>query len=82
MIGRLIVYAIIIYLIIRLIKSFYPSQKISRDSESSGGEHMVKDPNCNSYIPEREAVKGRVRGEVLSFCSKECLEEYRTRKRG
>jgi len=76
MIGRLIVYSIIIYLLIRLIKSSYSSQNNS-GQKGLDGEYMVKDPNCNSYIPEREAVKGRVRGRLLSFCSRECLEEYK-----
>lgn len=74
---RIIIYSVIIYLLIRVIKWFYPAQNIPRKHNSSDSEHMVKDPNCNSYIPEREAIKKMVKGKLLSFCSKECMEKYK-----
>lgn len=38
---------------------------------------MVKDPNCNTYIPLESAIVARVNGRSHYFCSKECIDEYR-----
>ena len=53
-----------------------------RVSRQRGGEGqvldiMVQDPNCGTYIPKREAVRARVGGEELYFCSKKCRDEYK-----
>ena len=38
---------------------------------------MVKDPACGVYVPRRDAIEARVRGENHFFCSKECLEKFK-----
>ena len=48
----------------------------SRDQKVEG-EEMVCDPHCGVYIPLGSALKRRVRGKTVYFCSKECEEEYR-----
>ena len=39
-------------------------------------EEMVRDPQCGVYLPVTSALRKKVRGETLHFCSKECEEEY------
>ena len=37
---------------------------------------LVKDPNCNKYIPKEKAVKVSINGDILYFCSLQCAKEY------
>ncbi len=37
---------------------------------------MVKDPNCQTYIPKREAVMVEHKGTRLYFCSARCRDDY------
>jgi YHS domain-containing protein len=46
---------------------------MKRESEP---EELVQDPNCQTYIPKRSAVKKKIAGNVLYFCKKECLKNY------
>ena len=38
---------------------------------------MVKDPTCGIYLPESDAIKARIKGEVHYFCSEECIEKFK-----
>jgi YHS domain-containing protein len=37
---------------------------------------MVRDPQCGVYLPLSNALKRRIKGETVYFCSRECEEEY------
>jgi YHS domain-containing protein len=37
---------------------------------------MVSDPQCHVYIPKHDAIKTKVAGKTLYFCSKECKKKY------
>lgn len=39
-------------------------------------EEMVRDPQCGVYLPLSNALKRRIRGENVYFCSKECEVSY------
>lgn len=83
---RLVVAVIIVYLIYRLAKTFLlpsgrTSESFPKSPASIEGEDMVKDPYCNTYIPLSEAYKTSVNGKTLYFCSKECLEKYKTKRK-
>ena len=53
------------------------SDSPSRRDQKGEGEEMVRDPQCGVYIPHSIALKRRVRGETVFFCSRECAEKYR-----
>ena len=79
---RFIFFLILCYLLYRLIRGLlFLSAKNRRDIVSShkvpDEDEMMKDPYCELYIPKRDACPAKIRGEVLFFCSKECLEKYR-----
>ena len=38
---------------------------------------MVKDPACGLYLPQSDAIKAKVKGEVHYFCSEECIEKFK-----
>jgi len=54
------------------------TRSIVKKTNSKGqiGENMIKDPVCNTYIPESEAVKKTVKGKTYFFCSNECADKF------
>lgn len=77
---RYLIFFIFVYLVIRGLKSFLPQdQKERRSARNSSDEDMVKDPNCNTYIPLNSAIVARVNGRHYYFCSKECVDAYRSK---
>lgn len=78
---RFIIFAILCYVLYRLIKSLaLPSPTTSKKSftQSHGTitDEMVMDPHCRVYIPKREAITAKIGGETLYFCSNECKKKY------
>ena len=76
---RQIIILILLSLIVYMIKKLFrqpPSVK-KTTSEGQTGENMVKDPVCNLYIPESEAVKKVVEGKIVYFCRNKCAEEFK-----
>jgi YHS domain-containing protein len=65
-----ILYYVLLYLLRNILS---PKKGMSRESEP---EELVQDPNCQTYIPKRSAVKKRFSGNVLYFCSQECMKRY------
>ncbi len=65
---------IIYYLLRFIIRPFFSSEG-TRD-KNKGPEELIQDPYCLTYTPKRSALKKKVRGEVLYFCSKKCLKSY------
>ncbi len=47
-----------------------------RRGHKGNGEEMVRDPQCGVYLPLSNALKRRIRGENVYFCSKECEVSY------
>jgi len=45
-------------------------------NRGSEPEELVQDPNCQTYIPKRSAVKKKIAGNVLYFCNQKCLKNY------
>ena len=73
----------LIYILYSLIKKvFLSSSKLSgRDSSSGVISEMVQDPFCKTYIPRNEAYRIVLSGEELLFCSKECAEKYKDKRK-
>lgn len=77
---RHIILIILIILFYFLVKSFFAPQKKSPKKREGGLEiddEMVKDPNCETYIPKKESIEKKIKGETYFFCSRECLEEFK-----
>ena len=79
---RLILLAVLFYLLYRLIRGFMGSSARSRqefgrwrESENIDDE-MVKDPQCNTYFPKRDMIPYEEEGKILYFHSEECKSEY------
>jgi YHS domain-containing protein len=85
---RLIFLLILVYLGYRLIKEFmlprrpagegtgYKEDPGGRVDTVEGGEEMVLDPVCKSYVPAASALRVRKGVEVFHFCGEECRKKF------
>lgn len=90
MIIRLLLRLILILILIALIQKIWRSltTSVSRDGnlppeapKNPGGEPMVLDPQCGTYIPAADAIVASRAGQPLHFCSRECRDAYLARNR-
>jgi YHS domain-containing protein len=78
---RIILIFIVGYVCYRALKSWM--QPIAPASRPAAGRSarqvddvMIKDPFCEAYFPERDAVHLNLDGKDLHFCSVECKDKY------
>ncbi|MCK9362821.1 MAG: YHS domain-containing protein [Syntrophales bacterium] len=80
MLLKLVIVVIAIYLFYKLFRKDSPQARgnrgYKREQKPSGGEDLVEDPVCHTYIPESSALKLNVEGRTVCFCSQKCLETY------
>ena len=71
---RLVVFLLVFYVIFAALRSMIrgKSGKATKLKSEPGGEEMVFDPQCQSYIPISDAVAQAGR----YFCSRECARQY------
>jgi len=77
---RHIILIILIILFYYLVKSFFSPPKASQKKgygETVIEDEMVKDPSCGVYIPKKEALEKKIKGQKYYFCSKECFEKFK-----
>ena len=73
-----ILFSILYYILRFLVKNIFSlGKKPDRDIEA---EELVQDPCCQTYIPKKSAIRKKIAGRVLHFCSKECLTKYLEKK--
>ena len=72
---RIAILGILIIVFILLIRAIFPSSFRKKEKISSETV-MVKDPNCETYIPKAEAVVKSIQGRDQFFCSEKCAEEF------
>ncbi len=51
-------------------------KRLNREPQS---EELVQDPNCQTYIPKKSAVKKKIAGSLVYFCNQECMKNYMNR---
>jgi len=73
--SRLIILALLAYLLYRLI--FAPPKAAEHDKAADRSHDvLVEDPVCHTYVPEGQAVTLQHQGASLHFCSKKCRDEF------
>jgi YHS domain-containing protein len=82
---RFFVFIILIYLLYKVIKTvgkLKPAENENYQFKASsvGGEDLVEDPVCHTYVPMSQAFKKEVSGNDYYFCSKQCSEKYESGK--
>ena len=75
---RFLLFAILFYLLYRVIKGFWGTAKQIQKNKNTTGviDEMVQDPFCKTYIPRREAIRKSIGGKEHFFCSKECADKF------
>ena len=80
---RLFAIAFLVWMLYRGIKKFLarraePKAKKSVDPSSGQEiEMMVEDPQCHTFLPQKDAVHLFYKGQDLFFCSEKCRDEFR-----
>jgi len=81
MILKLVIGAIVIYLLFRLFRKGFP--RMGRKAGPAeirtavAGEELVEDPLCHTYVPIGDACRAQIDGKTVYFCSLKCLEQYK-----
>ena len=76
--GQIIILILLFLIIYTIRKSFQHSPSVKKEnSKGLAGENMMKDPVCNIYIPESDAVKEVIGGKTVYFCGNKCLEKFK-----
>ncbi|MFP4475936.1 MAG: hypothetical protein ACLFOY_10290 [Desulfatibacillaceae bacterium] len=74
---RLLVFLGILYLAYRAVRAVLPGPgRYDRQQGREIDDTMVKDPECEVYIPVRQGIPAKVDGETQYFCSEKCRDAY------
>jgi len=77
---RIIFYALLIYVILKLFRLFQkPSSSSRQRNIENKVKHrgiMVKDEVCDVYLPKDEAIKTIFQGKEYYFCSEKCKQKF------
>ncbi|MFQ5451677.1 MAG: YHS domain-containing protein [Nitrospinaceae bacterium] len=57
-----------------LVRALFPGS--SRKEDTTEAKEMIKDPNCETYVPKSEALQKNLHGKEYFFCSKTCADEF------
>lgn len=79
---RLLIYSLLFFFAYRLFRFFVPKgEKEDKSTVTKGGvrvdDVMVKDPACGIYLPKKDAISERTKGETHYFCSEKCVENFK-----
>jgi hypothetical protein len=91
MIAR-ILELLVILLVVRMVLRFLagavsgasgpkPAPKPNQPATREGG-HLVRDPNCGTYVAEGRALRVGSGDNALYFCSETCRDAWAARKTG
>ena len=78
--ARLVIFLLwgaLVYLLWRLL---FPPRLRGSAADDDVIDTMVHDPQCDTFVPRKSALRRRVRGREYYFCSRECLRAFRRRK--
>jgi len=78
---KFVIFLLVGYFALKTLKGIFgqgPQARMETGSRPSEeiDNLMVKDPNCQTYIPKRDAVRAEQNGDIYYFCSRECRDAY------
>ena len=79
---RYFILALLVYLLYYLLSSLFRNksrQRVARQEQAEAekvSDVLVEDPICHKLVPKGQALRAKIDGEVLYFCSEECCERY------
>jgi uncharacterized protein len=75
--ARLLILGILIVTFILLVRAIFPSA--SKKEAQADSTEMVKDPNCETYVPRADAVRRNIKGKDHYFCGEKCAEDFKNK---
>ncbi len=78
MLVRILLFVFLVYLFYVVLKAYRFGHRANRESRSADNrdaDEMVLDPQCQTYVPKREAVHQ----DGKYFCSQECAKLFLSR---
>ncbi len=83
---RIILFSIIAYFLFKVIGKIFFNKKnqhtvFSKKPSPGVIDEMVQDPVCKIYLPKKEAIGHNCSGEMVFFCSRNCLEKFKSEQK-
>ena len=83
---KLLTLLVVGYLCYRTLKSWMmagaqPREHVSTSPKDQIDDVMIQDPVCGVYFSKENAVRAKINGRELYFCSPECKEKYLNQQR-
>lgn len=78
---RLLLWLILGYIGYRIIRGFLAGKDVAAPKPHKDTE-AFQDPVCGVYVSAEDATVGRLEGEKIYFCSRECLDKYQEKLQG
>ncbi|NJD90556.1 MAG: YHS domain-containing protein [Geobacter sp.] len=72
---RFLLWLLLGYIGFRIIKSLLAGAHKPEKTVLAGSE-TFQDPVCGIYVTPEDATVGRLEGQRIYFCSRECLDKY------
>jgi YHS domain-containing protein len=77
---RLLFFALVSWFFLFVMRRLFLFSSLPRQEKEESQERvtalLVHDPQCGCFVPEYDALQVSLRGQVLHFCSQECLDLY------
>lgn len=87
---RAIIIFLLIYLLYKVVKKLFlnpgpanhtfKSDMPFNKNQPSLTDEMVQDPECQVYIPKRDAFTFAHTGTTYYFCSRECMQQFKDKQ--
>ena len=84
---RILMFAVIAGALYALVRKLLPppgarGERTDPEAADERLGRLVQDPQCGVYVDSDEAVRMKVPGGSLFFCSSECAEAHQAKSRG
>jgi YHS domain-containing protein len=77
---RLLFFVVAFWLFFSVVRRLFLFSSLPRREKKKNQEQvtalLVQDPQCGRFLSEHDALQASVRGQVVHFCSQECLDLY------
>lgn len=86
---RILIVLVLVVLLYYMLRGLLHPRREDRDTQGrhpdvgqAGGNELVKDPSCQTYISITTAFRARIGGKDLFFCSEACMNRYLQEQKG
>ena len=79
---RFLIMSFLAYIVYQFLKGLLSTKDEKSEQQpkilrpDAGGEELVEDPYCHTYVPISDACKMKLDGKTIYFCCKKCQEAY------